>query len=310
MKKLLRIVLTGVAALVALVLAGLLTTTIVNTAASASEASRIEDYGQRVTVDGKHMNVLVEGDGEQTIVLLPGFGTGSPALDFSPLIAELSPMYRVVAVEPFGYGLSDQTDVPRTTSHIVDEVHEAVQGLGIDEYVLMGHSIAGIYALEYVERFRDEVTAFVGIDSSVPGQPGMDANLPVDAMRAAKALGITRVVTAMAGDPYADLPYDQATREQLGMISLRNTSSSTYSDEMSRIAANFRDARGKTFPADLPVLLFVQADNPTVEGWLPLHEEQAASVDRGEVVPLDADHYLHHTKSPEIAAAVERFLGR
>lgn len=308
MKKFLRIVLTGVVALVALVLAGLLTTTIVNTAASAAEATRIEEYGQRVEVDGKRMNVSVTGEGDQTIVLLPGFGTGSPVLDFSPLVGELSSSYRVVVVEPFGYGLSDQTDVPRTTENIVSEIHEAVAGLGIDRYVLMGHSIAGIYALDYVERFRDEVTAFVGIDSSVPDQPGMDAALPVDALRAAKALGITRVVTALSGDPYPDPPYDQHTREQLGMISLRNTSSATSSDEMSRIAANFRAAKGKTFPADLPVLLFAQRDNPTVAGWLPLHEEQAASVDRGEVVPLDADHYLHHTKSREIAADVDRFL--
>jgi pimeloyl-ACP methyl ester carboxylesterase len=308
MKKFLRIVLTGVVALVALVLAGLLTTTIVNTAASASEATRIEDYGQRVEVDGRRMNVRVAGEGDQTIVLLPGFGTGSPVLDFSPLTDELASTYRVVVVEPLGYGLSDQTDVPRTTANIVSEIHEAVSALGIDRYVLMGHSIAGISALDYVERFRDEVTAFVGIDSSVPDQPGMDVSLPVDALRAAKALGITRLVTALSGDPYPDPPYDQHTREQLGMISQRNTSSATSSDEMSRIAANFRAAKGKTFPSDLPVLLFVQRDNPTVEGWLPLHEDQAASVIHGEVVPLDADHYLHHTKSPEIAAGVGRFL--
>ncbi|MBF4568621.1 alpha/beta hydrolase [Plantibacter sp. VKM Ac-2880] len=308
MKKFLRIVLTGVVALVALVLAGLLTTTIVNTAASASEATRIEDYGQRVEVDGRRMNVQVAGEGDQTIVLLPGFGTGSPVLDFSPLTDELAATYRVVVVEPLGYGLSDQTDVPRTTANIVSEIHEAVSALGIDRYVLMGHSIAGIYALDYVERFRDEVTAFVGIDSSVPDQPGMDVSLPVDALRAAKALGITRLVTALSGDPYPDPPYEQHTREQLGMISQRNTSSATSSDEMSRIAANFRAAKGKTFPSDLPVLLFVQRHNPTVEGWLPLHEDQAASVIHGEVVPLDADHYLHHTKSPEIAAGVGRFL--
>ncbi|MGK9146488.1 alpha/beta hydrolase [Plantibacter flavus] len=308
MKKFLRFVLTGVAALVALVLAGLLTTTVVNAVATSSEAARIEPYGQRVTVDGKRMNVLVAGQGEETIVLLPGFGTGSPALDFSPLIDELSVDHRVVAVEPFGYGLSDETDVPRTTENIVSEVHEALAGLGVDRYVLMGHSIAGIYALDYVERYRDEVTAFVGIDSSVPGQPGMDADLPVDALRVAKTLGITRLVTALGPDPYADLPYSETMREQLGMISLRNTSSATYSDEMSRIQANFADAADKVFPPDLPVLLFVQADNPTVRGWLPLHEEQAASVDRGEVVTFDADHYLHHTKSVEIADGTRRFL--
>lgn len=308
MRRPLKIALWTVGVLVAVPVLTLATTSIVNVVATRSDLAAITPYGELVPVDGKRMNVVVSGTGDETIVLLPGLGTAAPGLDFQPLIDELDDTRRVVAVEPFGTGLSDQADTPRTAANIVGEVHEALQQLGVDRYALMGHSIAGVYALEYSERYADELTAFVGIDSSVPDQPGMDAALPVDALRAAKALGITRLVTALSGDPYPDPPYDQHTREQLGMISLRNTSSATSSDEMSRIAANFRAAKGKTFPADLPVLLFAQRDNPTVEGWLPLHEEQAASVDRGEVVPLDADHYLHHTKSREIAADVDRFL--
>jgi 2-hydroxy-6-oxonona-2,4-dienedioate hydrolase len=66
---------------------------------------RIVPYGQHLSVDGKNMNVLIQGEGEETIVLLPGYGTATPALDFKLLIDELSPYYKVVAVEPFGYGL-------------------------------------------------------------------------------------------------------------------------------------------------------------------------------------------------------------
>jgi hypothetical protein len=53
-------------------------------------------------VDGKNMNVLIQGQGTETVVLLPGFGTGTPALDFKPLVEELSPFYKVVMIEPFG----------------------------------------------------------------------------------------------------------------------------------------------------------------------------------------------------------------
>lgn len=81
----------------------------VNKISSYSEQKRMEPYGQHVSVDGKNMNVFIQGEGEETIVLLPGFGTAAPALDFKPLISELSPYYKVVVVEPFGYGLSDQT---------------------------------------------------------------------------------------------------------------------------------------------------------------------------------------------------------
>ncbi|SED83961.1 Pimeloyl-ACP methyl ester carboxylesterase [Arthrobacter alpinus] len=308
MRKFLRILLKVIAVFVAVVAVALATTTIVNASASKSEAGRIESYGQRVTVDGKQMNVLIQGDAAETVVLLPGFGTAAPALDFAPLIAELAPHYRVVVVEPFGYGLSDETEKPRTAQNINTEVHSALASLGIDRYALMGHSIAGIYALDYANRFRGELTAFVGIDSSVPTQPGMDDALPIAAMKTAKTLGLTRVLMSMAGDPYAGLPYDDDMKEQMKLLSLKNSMSSTYSDEMEHFASNFTSSRSQSFPRDLPVLEFVQRENTDVEGWLPLHEEQVASVDTGELIQLDATHYLHHTKSPEIAENFTRFM--
>ena len=66
---------------------GLATTSVVNVVASNSESSRIESYGQRVEVDGRKINVLVTGSGIKDVVLLPGFGTSSPVLDFAPLSA-------------------------------------------------------------------------------------------------------------------------------------------------------------------------------------------------------------------------------
>lgn len=307
-RKFLKITLMVAAGFVALVVATLATTSIVNVVAGNSEAEKIEPYGRLVPVDGKKMNVVVKGDAAETVVLLPGFGTAAPALDFKPLVAELLPRYKVVVVEPFGYGLSDQTDKPRTTGNITSEVHEALAGLNIDRYVLMGHSIAGIYALDYANKYRAEVQAFVGIDSSVPNQPGMDDKLPIGAMKAAKAFGLTRVLVSLAGDPYAGLPYDEATKEQMRFLSLKNTSTATYSNEMEHFAANFTAGRSQSFPHDLPVLEFVQAANHDVEGWIPLHEQQVASVDRGEMVTLDATHYLHHTKSKEIAENLNRFM--
>ncbi|ACZ23671.1 predicted hydrolase or acyltransferase of alpha/beta superfamily [Sanguibacter keddieii DSM 10542] len=305
MKKSAKRALVAVAAVGAVVVLGLTTTTVVNAVASARESDRVEAYGQTVTVDGRHMNVQVTGQGPD-VVLLPGFGTASPVLDFAPLVADLSTDHRVIVVEPFGYGLSDGTDVERTTENIVSEVHEALQQLDVDRYVLMGHSIAGIYGLEYTTRYRDEVTAFVGIDSSVPGQPGMDASFPTGLLGAAKTLGLARVVTAVAGDGLDGTVYPDEAREQMRMIGNRTSLSSTYLDEMSHISTNFEDALGRTFPEDLPLLLLVVEHNEKNPDWLGLHERQAASVADGTVVPLDGDHYLHHTLSPEIA---ETFRG-
>lgn len=279
---------------------GLSATSVVHAVASNSESNRIESYGQLVEVDGGRLNVVVQGDGKETIVLLPGFGTASPALDFEPLTNDLAKAYRVVVVEPFGYGLSDGTERERTTQNIVGEVHGALEALGIDRYVLMGHSIAGIYGIEYAARYRQEVTAFVGIDTSVPGQPNMDAELPTGLFKTMKNLGLMRLLLAL-DDGLGDTVYSDHAREQMRMLSNRNSLSPTYLNEMAHFGANFDLARGTNFPKDLPLLLFVVSNNDENPDWLGLHERQAANVDDGTVAPLDGSHYLHHSHATTIA---------
>ncbi|WP_311213813.1 MULTISPECIES: alpha/beta hydrolase [unclassified Arthrobacter] len=290
--------LIAVSAVGAVLALGLGTTTVVNVVASESESHRIESYGERVEVEGGLMNVVVNGEGED-IVLLPGFGTSSPFLDFQPLVDNLAKDHRVIVVEPFGYGLSDGTERERTTGNIVSEVHSALEALDVDRYILMGHSIAGIYGIEYAARYPEEVTAFVGIDSSVPGQPGMDTQFPTGLLSAAKSLGLLRLVAA-AGDGYGDA-YSDHTREQMNMLTQRNSISSTYLNEMTHIRTNFEHALGTGFGEKLPLLLFVVSENTKTPEWLGLHQRQAASVADGTVVPLPGEHYLHHTHAAEIA---------
>ncbi|MEU1887466.1 alpha/beta hydrolase [Micromonospora sp. WMMD987] len=308
MRRPVRVVLTTVGVLVALPVLLLATTAVVNVVATKSEASSISRYGQLVPVDGRRMNVVVAGSGAETIVLLPGLGTAAPALDFQPLIAQLESTYRVVAVEPFGTGLSDPADTDRTAANITREVHGALRHLGIDRYVLMGHSIAGIYALTYAASYADELVAFVGIDSSVPDQPGWDDPIPTGVIVGLSRLGVTRALAAIADDPYAGLPYDERTREQLRLLTARNAAAPTMVNEMEYASANFAAVSGKTFPRELPVLLFVRSDDHDVPGWVALHERQAASVENGRVVLLAGDHYLHHTRSAEIAQQTRAFL--
>ncbi|MFE0554965.1 alpha/beta fold hydrolase [Paenibacillus sp. NPDC058910] len=281
---------------------------ITNVISSNSEAKKIESYGQHVSVDGKNMNVFIQGEGKETVVLLPGYGTAAPALDFKMLIDELSPYYKVVAVEPFGYGLSDGTEKERTTENIVSEVHEALQQLNINKYILMGHSITGIYGIDYVNKFPDEVTAFVGIDSSVPTQPGMDVKFPLKTFAFLKKSGLQRLAVKFGSDPYTGLPFDDHTVEQMKMLSNKNSNSSTMLNEMDHISSNFKGAQGLTFPEDLPLLLFVQADNQDIEGWIPLHEGQIEDSVHGKVITMDGSHYLHHTKFKEIAEDVRAFM--
>nr|WP_245375838.1 alpha/beta hydrolase [Paenibacillus eucommiae] len=308
MKKLLIILLRVLAVLIIVIVLFIAIVFAYNKISSKSEAGKIIPYGQSVTVDGKNMNVLIQGQGEETIVLLPGYGTAAPALDFKPLIEELSPFYKVVMVEPFGYGLSDGTQKERTTENIVSEIHEALQSLNIDRYILMGHSIAGIYGIDYVNKYPNEVSAFAGIDSSVPTQGGMDVEFPIGTFKLLKQSGFGRLMFKFGEDPYAGLPYDNETKEQIRMLSLKNMYESTTLNEMEHIYPNFVAARNLSFPKDLPLIFFIQANNTGVERWIPLHEEQIKDSVHGKVMTFEGSHYLHHTKSKEITENLRSFM--
>ncbi len=308
MRKPLKITLFALGGILAIPVLLVGTTFAVNAVATRHELASIDDYGQRVDVGGRDMNVVITGTGEDTIVLLPGLGTASPWLDYQPLVAELRRDHRVVVVEPFGYGLSDQTDVPRTTDNIVTEVHTALQESGVTDYVLMGHSIAGLYALTYADRYRDEVRAFVGIDTSVPNQPGWDEPASTAGLTELRDLGITRALAALSGDAYAGLPYTDEEKQQMGYFTTRNATAPTVLGELEQAHANFAAASALTFPADLPVLLFIATDDADFGTWEELHDGQVAHLRNGSVVPLAGTHYLHHTQSVTMAQDTTRFL--
>ncbi|UKA48948.1 hypothetical protein LFT48_16105 [Arthrobacter sp. FW305-123] len=80
--------------------------------------------------------------------------------------------------------------------------------------------------------------------------------------------------------------YTGHAREQVQMLSNRNSLSAMYLNEMGHIKSNFENALDTGFPKDFPLLLFVVAENKQVPEWLELHHRQGASVTIGIVVPL------------------------
>ncbi|MFF2887216.1 alpha/beta fold hydrolase [Paenibacillus sp. NPDC057967] len=308
MKKTLFVLLKVLGIILLVIIALLVIMYAVNAVSNRSEEAKIQSYGQHVTVDGKNMNVLIQGSGEETIVLFPGYGTAAPALDFKPLVDELAPFYKVVVVEPFGYGLSDITEKERTIENITSELHEALQQLKIDRYILMGHSISGIYGLEYVNQYRNEVSAFVGIDTSVPAQGGGE-ELPVDAMKMLKDSGFYRLLLKLSPDQVIAPDVDEETKEQIRILTLRNMMNANIANESKYFDDNFKAVEHKQFPADLPLIFFLDGSSTDVENWIPMHEEQVKDSINGKVVTMeDGTHYLHHQYSKEITEQFRAFM--
>lgn len=281
-------------------------TTVIHHVSLKQEASDIQDYGQKLPLFDGEINVIDEGQGENTILLLPGQGTASPYLDFQPLINHLKKEYRVVTMEPFGYGLSSQTKRRRSVTNYVEEIHAVAKQLNLKNYTLMGHSIAGLYAVNYAQTYPQEMTGFIGIDSSSPEQPWPGIDMRV--FNFLKEAGIFRAFIKLNPETAMGVETSNPNFEQIRLLTMKNLSSRNMAEELQELSHSFPDSRGLTYPEEMPVLLFVADNEATMPNWLEMHQAQVKNLEKGKLVQLKGGHYLHHTQTPSIAKEIKEFL--
>lgn len=278
-----------------------------NLICSRNREDGIISYGERVSVKGHSMNVTIEGDKDETIVLLPGYGTAAPTLDFKNLMEELRSDYRVVSVEPFGYGLSDVIDEERSIEAMTEELHMCLQELGVETYILAGHSIAGVYGLYYIQKYGEEVKGYVGLDTSVPYQIHQ-GNIPTWIYPILKKSGIYQAMVNLAPEGLA-LPWlTQEENQWLAQITLNNLGNKNIISEGKLFTKNLEKVQGMQYPINLPVIFFLASESVDAHDfWKREHENMIADLTYGEIVILDGPHYIHHEYAEEIGQKLHDF---
>ncbi|WP_455714454.1 alpha/beta fold hydrolase [Anaerosporobacter sp.] len=270
--------------------------------------------GEMVEIYGKKMHVYSKGKGKNTIVLLPRLGTAAPVLDFRPLAEELSKKNRVVVIEPFGYGYSEKTDRARTVENITQEIHLALEDIGVKgKIVLMPHSEAGIYAIYYTNRYPEQVKAIVGIDCTLPNMKvyiGNHYKKTSKIMKYAEVLGISRLEVTINPSKYlpdeSNHAYTKKDRKIMKAITIWNYYNENVLEERNYLDANIETTSDIQLNEKLPVLFFYGKGSKVSEDY----DEYTRHLEYSEVVILEGNHYLHWNNYKEIARKTTDFLSK
>ena len=115
-----------------------------------------------LTCNGANLYYEDHGEGE-TLVFLHGISTGLRY--FEPQLAELSASYRTIAFDFRGHGRSEKTELGHTLDQHARDLHAFLDGLDLDDVVLVGWSMGALVSWEYVDQFGTErVRALVDVD--------------------------------------------------------------------------------------------------------------------------------------------------
>jgi len=120
-------------------------------------------------VDNRRVEYTLTRNGNQAVIFENGLGG---TMDWwAKVFPEISKNTTAFAYNRPGYGKSDSVSTPRDGIHIVDELRSLLKSKNLNPpYVLVGHSLGGLYMQLFARRYPDEVSALVLVDSTHPKQ--------------------------------------------------------------------------------------------------------------------------------------------
>ena len=262
-----------------------------------------------VSVDGHKMNVFIAGDENKTrLVFMSGSGTIAPVYDFKILYKKLIADYRIIVVEKFGYGYSDHFEGPCDIDTVVGLQRQALEKAGEKgPYILVPHSMAGLEAIYWKQKYPDEVKAIIGLDMAVPAiylaWSDADIDRRIQLMRRIRKLNNHGLLFWY---PLNKRGLNREEIKQQRILQRRNLMNSCYENEARAVLQNAKlvdDAGG----IDCPILMFVSDGKQVSSGWIN-HEHDFAKKMNAKIVQLNCGHYIHYYESERISCAIKAFM--
>ena len=259
-----------------------------------------------MTINGHKIHVYVRGNkNAPAIVFMAGHCTVAPVYDFKVLYDKLLHNFRVIVIEKFGYGYSDICDSPCDIDTLVSIQRQALATLGeAGPYILAPHSMSGLEAIRWKQKFPDEVSAIVGIDMATPLSFSVwteeDLKKTVRLMKIIRKLKLGNILGSLNN---ISLSEDEINQHKL--LKKRNAFNICCINEAVEVLNNARVV-GEDGNIQCPTLLFSSNGEDQERDWT-LNQQTFAAIMGARLISYDCGHYIHHFKSDEMCKEIIEF---
>lgn len=278
-----------------------------------------EALGKLVEVNGHKMHVFYTGQGKDTLVFMSGHGTSCPTLDFKPLWSILSSEYKIAVVERAGYGWSEATNTSRSLDVVLEETRKALKLSNMKEpFILVPHSVSGLEAIYWAQKYPNEVKAIIGLDSAIPevydeaNIAKMPSTRVISIMGFLAKIGIHKPFSKVIckKEPAVSSGYlTEADIEAFIERFRKGTLTSDMLNEAKCIRQNADKVKNSLIPGNTPIYVFISnANEKVIANWSKLLSAYVSAFKNGKYMILDCGHYLHAYEPEKIAKEVNKFI--
>ena len=263
------------------------------------------------------LNVSVVGNknGKHTIVCCAGLNDGTMNFSWRKMTKYIEKDNKLLFIDRAGYGLSEDTKEDRTVEQIVEDYRTVLKNMGQEgPYILMGHSIGGMYTSYWQSKYPEEVEGVIIMDGTLCNLVDEEEKTAVVKqwrfLSIAEKVGLEPLV--MKKFYYNNLLDNVSAREadfHLYLFSKTTGSHATIS-EVNLIYDNAQTVWNSLEPNDVPKVFidasYQVANDQSFEKdyWIPYSEKMGNC----NIVPLYGGHSIFYEKPKECANIVNRFI--
>ena len=232
-------------------------------------------------VSGRTLAYEKSGGGAPTVIFESGLGDGKDK--WSQVARRVRSFAPTFVYDRAGYGASSNASDTRSAVEVVGDLRALLQAAGIKPpYVLVGHSLGGLYMQYFARNFPGEVQGLVLVESSHWDQQArMARGSPCTASM------VSAMVALMAPHMHAEFDGSLVAERQV-----------RASPALTNIPAVVLTATKRNF----------LERGKFAETWYGLQKEMAATYHAEQVIAARSGHYIQEDEPDLVVAAVRKML--
>ena len=283
--------------------------------------------GRLVDLGGRRLHLNCSGVGMPTVVTESG--SSSFSIEWALVQQKVAVFTRICSYDRAGFAWSDRGPAENTVEETMDDLHHLLRAAGErPPYVLVGHSIGGMYVRAYQRRYSEEVTGLVLVDATPEedaeylynGKSTAGVFLTYDQLASVYAPYIKNPPPPRALPAAVDPPYDRLTPD------LQRAELWAERLWLSRIDMSHSWITAESWREEFVALRTLRLSHPHVLGDLPLivlrrglrtndvlnqrEADLAALSTRGRlVVAPESDHEIQLYQPDLVVQAIRDVIG-
>ncbi|MGF9977137.1 alpha/beta fold hydrolase [Viridibacillus arvi] len=226
------------------------------------ESALIKNAGTLVDFNSKKINVYIEGRGEDTYIFMPGSGVAAPVYEMKGLYSKFSKENKIAVINRAGYGHSDVFNDNRNIDTILEQTRSSlIQSGNKPPYILVPHSLSGLEAIYWAQKYPNEVKGIIALDIGLPKQyvthkMSLVDSLTVRGMNLLSKMGFHRLFPSLTFNPEVIKQsfLTEHEKEVFKAISYKQFFNNNMEQELLQVYENGKKSVALPIPTETPIL--------------------------------------------------------